>query len=280
MDAQADPGTVVQDGNLLAGATAPPPEAAPWFNALGDDFRQNPSLSAFTGFEAKDMIPVPKEMLGAMGKAYVETKSFVGKKFQAPSETSTPEEVAQWRKTVGAPDAPEGYGELRPSDFPEDQWDKETAAQLAQIAHKHHLPAAAVKDIIGLHAAQVKTGLEKYQQGEAAAKEAGLTRLKQEWGAEFDAQAHAAKTFAKSIGLDPDVTMEFASPGFVLAMARGAKLIMGDKAVQGAPVSINGGIESRIQDLIRSPEYLGERGGQAQTRAQEQLHALYNAKGS
>ncbi len=250
----AAPSYVLPDGSFAPG----------WLDALGPELKGNPSLST-----------VPS--LKALADSYLQTKSLVGKKFQAPSESSTPEEIAAWRKNVGAPETPDGYGDLRPEDFPEDQWDGESAKALAGIAHKHHLPASAVKDIIGLHAEQVKGSLAKYQADEAAFKAAGLETLKKEWGAEFDQKALAAKTFAKSLGLDPDKTMEFASPDFVLAMARGHKLLMGDTLIPGAAPGVSGGIQSRISDLQRSPEYLGERGEQAQLAAQSQLHALYSA---
>ncbi len=236
-----------------------------WRDNLPPEFKDNPALTT---------VPNLPELV----KSYIHTKGMVGKRMEAPGLDATPEAIAAWRKTVGAPDTPEGYGELRPEDFPADQWDGETAGQLAQIAHKHHLPPAAVKEIIGLHAAQVKAGMEKFQTGEAEFKAAGVAALRKEWGADFDAQAHAAQTFAKAIGLNPANTPDFASPEFVLAMARGAKLIMGDKMITGAPVGVAGGIDSRIRDIQASPDYMGERGEQAQQAAQAQLHNLLNSR--
>lgn len=236
-----------------------------WLDTLGPELKGHAALAT-----------VPT--LADLAKSYVATKSLVGKRLQAPSESSTPEEIANWRKTVGAPETPEGYGDLRPEEFPADQWDAATAGELAKIAHNHHLPASAVKDIIGLHANAVKAGLEKFQADEVAFKEAGLAALKKEWGTNFDQEAHAAKTFAKMLGLDPDKTMEFASPDFVLAMAKGAKMVAGDKLVAGAPPSLTASIESRIRDIQTSPEYRGERGQAAQEAAQTNLHALYNAR--
>ncbi len=272
-------GTPEAGASLLAGA--PAASAAPaaavsfvnadgtfapnWRDSLPPEFKDNPALTT-----------VPT--LADLAKSYVHTKGMVGKKLEAPGLDATPEAIGAWRKVVGAPETPEGYGELRPEDFPADQWDGATAGELAKIAHKHHLPPAAVKEIIGLHASQVKSGLEKFQTSEAEFKAAGVATLKKEWGADFDTQAHAAQTFAKAIGLDPGSTPDFASPQFVLAMARGAKLIMGDKMIPGAPVSLAGGIDSRIRDIQASPEYLGERGPEAQAAAQAQLHSLYSTR--
>lgn len=273
------------DGSASLLAAAPAPVAAPvstpapsafvnadgtfapnWRDSLGAELKDNPAL-----------MTVPT--LADLAKSYVSTKSLVGKKFQAPSESSTPEEVAAWRKIVGAPDDPAGYGELRPDDFPADQWDANTAGELAKIAHKHNLPTSAVKDIIGLHAGSVKQALEKYQADEAAYKEEGLNTLKKEWGADFAEQARLAKIAATAFGLDPGDTLDFASPTFVLAMARAAKFLpRGDTAVVGGAPSIAGSVATRIDDIRRSPEYMGERGQQAQTAAQSQLHDLYKAQ--
>lgn len=276
--ADAAPGNLFSAAPAAAPAAVPVAPVAPTSYSLPDSFKNTPSLQAFAGFEAKDLIHVPKELLEKLGGAYTETKSLVGKKFQAPSETSTPEEVASWRKTVGAPDSPEGYGELRPEDFPEDQWDKETAGELAKLAHRHHIPAAALKDIVGLHSKAVTAGIAKLEAGEAESRQAEITTLKQAWGADFDANVHAAKTFATVLGLDPLNDPVFRSSSAVMAMARGAKLIMGDKAIAAAAPGMSGGIESRIQGIQSSPEYLGERGEQAQAAAQAQLHALYSAR--
>lgn len=263
------------DGGQSAGEAAPVSPSylvgsdgafAPnWLDSLPPDLKGNPALTT-----------VPT--LADLAKSYVSTKSLVGKKFQAPSETSTPEEITAWRKNVGAPETPDGYGELRPEEIPAEMWDAATEGQLKAIAHKHSLPPSAVKDIIALHAATVKGGMEKFVADEAAYKETGLNTLKKEWGANFDQEAHAAKTFAEAIGLNPNETLDFASPSFVLAMARGAKLIMGDKIVAGAPATISGGIESRIRDIQGSPEYRGDLGQDAQMAAQSQLHNLYAAK--
>jgi len=262
-DGAGEPASTPSTPSYLVGADGA--FAPNWLDSLPDDLKGNSALTT-----------VPT--LADLAKSYVATKSMVGKKFQAPTEASTPEEVAAWRKNVGAPEAPDGYGDLRPEEIPAEMWDANTEGQLKAIAHKHHLPPSAVKDIIALHAATVKGGMEKFQADEAAYKEAGLTTLKKEWGANFDQEAHAAQTFAKAIGLDPNETLDFASPSFVLAMARGAKLIMGDKIVAGAPPALSGGLDSRIRDIQGSPEYRGERGQDAQMSAQSQLHNLLNAK--
>ena len=281
--AAAPAAPAVATPSLLAGAPAVPaaaPVAAPaapawvnadgtfaqgWLDKLGPDLKGNPALAT---------VPTLEDL----AKSYVHTKRLVGTKLQAPSESSTPEDVAAWRKTVGAPETPEGYGELRPDDFPADQWDGAAAGELTKIAHKHHMSPAALKEVVALHSAQVKAGVAKLEADDAAYKEAGMATLKKEWGTNFEQEAHAAKTFAKMIGLNPNENLEFASPDFVLAMARAAKMVMGDRLVAATPATLSGGIQSRIHAIRESPEYKGERGGEAQAAAQRQLHDLYNAR--
>lgn len=272
-------------GNPAVAAAAPPAAVAPvstgapqsiigadgsfapgWLDTLPEALRGNPSLTT-----------VPS--LTALAESYLATKSMVGKKMQPPGESATPQEVAAWRKNVGAPDTPEGYGELRPEDFPETHWDKETAGQFAALAHKHHLPPGAVKDIIGLHASSVKASLGKLEAEEGAWQETETAKLKQSWGTNFEAEAHAATAFVKALGMDP-LNPVFRNAEVVQAMARGAKMMMGDKLITGQAPGISGGLEARIGDLQRSPEYLGQRGEEAQRLAQSQIHALMQARSS
>ena len=283
--AQVGGGSLLGGNPAVAAAAAPPAVAAPvstgapqsiigadgnfapgWLDTLPEALRGNPSLTT-----------VPS--LAALAESYVATKGLVGKRMQPPAENATPQEVAAWRKTVGAPDTPEGYGELRPEDFPEAHWDKETAGQFAALAHKHHLPPGAVKDIIGLHANSVKASLGKLEAEENSWQETETAKLKQSWGTNFEAEAHAATTFVKALGMDP-LNPVFRNAEVVQAMARGAKMMMGDKLITGQAPGGAGGIEARIGDLQRSPEYLGQRGEEAQRLAQSQIHALMQARSS
>jgi len=293
---EGDAGAPAGGGTLLAAAPTAPAAtpagdpAAPWHAALPDSFRNTPSLTPFTGFEGKELVQVPKEMLEKMGGSYVETKSMIGKRLEAPGEGSTPEQVASWRKTVGAPDKPEGYlGDaktLRPESIPENLWDAGSEKKFLEVAHKHHLPPAAVKEILGFYGADVARALQQSQVDEKATLDAEGTKLREAWGKDFDTQLGLASRVAQTLGLDPKTHPMFTSSEAVQAFAKMGKLLSEDKLVKGEAPGINGSIGDRIRDIIDSKstsnlarEYRGEMGVERQAAAQRQYHELLRAQG-
>ncbi|CAB4136226.1 hypothetical protein UFOVP296_32 [uncultured Caudovirales phage] len=235
-----------------------------WLERLPAELQGNPALTTMPGLED-------------LAKSYVETKRLVGTKLQAPGLEATPQEIAKWRKTVGAPDDVTGYGEIRPEDYPEESWDAQMESEIKAIAHKHHTKPEALREMAAVYAQASKRGLDTLQQKEAEYLSGELSTLRREWGNDFDTNIHAAKTFAATLGLDIQDPI-FQNHGVVMAMTRGAKLIMGDKLVQGTTPGMSGGIEERIRMVQTSPDYQGQNGEGAQMRAQQQLHALYNAR--
>ncbi len=261
------------------GGSAPPAAAPPaggdWKASLPESFRNTPSLSVFQGFESQ------AEMLEALGKSYTETKALVGKKLEAPGADATPEQIATWRKTVGAPDTPEGYGEsLKPESFPDDQWSAESDKAFRELAHKHHLTPAAVKDIIGHYEKDVLAGIEQTKAGEAQYLATETAELKKAWGPEFSRNVTLAQRFAATLGLKPDNPI-FMSSEIVQAMARGAALLSESKLVKGETHGIaatnqdraNAIMDSKNQDML-AREYRGEFGVDRQRNAQSVLHQL------
>lgn len=160
-----------------------------------------------------------------------------GKAPAMPDDKATPEQVAAWRKITGAPEKPEGYGDLRPETIPAELWDKGSEAKLQAIAHKHHLPPAALKDIVGMYAETLGEAVKTNEADTQARLSGELGRLKQEWGGEFDAKLHSAKRFALTLGLKEDNPI-FQSAEAVLAMARGAALVSEDKLINGNTSSL------------------------------------------
>lgn len=273
-------GSTAEPATILSGAASTPPaQASPDWKASLPGIFKDPSLLAFQGFETQ------AEMVENLGKSYLETKKMVGVKLSPPHEGSTPEDVAKWRKTVGAPETPEGYGEtLRPEGIPEQQWDTGTEKEFRAIAHKHHLTPAAVKEIMEFYGGTVTKGLEQFQAGEAAYVDQQITTLKTDWGQQYDRNLSLAKRFAITLGLDP-TDSAFNSAAMVKAMARGAQLISESSLKTGDSTGINGSVSNRIQEIIDptsttllSRQYRGEMGAAQQQEAQAILHNLYKSQ--
>lgn len=285
-------------GTLFAGTApvAPPPAPAgqpapavsPWFKddgSFADDWtgkltgkhKDSPALKA---------IRSPHDL----ADAYVETKGMVGRKLEAPGADATPEQVAAWRKTVGAPEKPEGYfgdgkKSFRPDGLADDAWSAETETQFLAIAHKHHLPAAAVKEMMEFYGGTVAAGLKQNMAASEAMLQAEGAKLKQEWGAAFNQNLADAARMAKLAGLDPATDPIFTSATAVQAFARLAKQFGEASLVAGGPASATGGIQARIDDVtnpasqsVMAREYRGEFGPERQRNAQAQLHSLYEAQ--
>ena len=249
---------------------------ANWQEKLPEDLRGNPSLKVLGNFTD-------------LAKSYVATKAMIGKKLEAPGEGSTPEQIASWRKTVGAPDKPEGYlGEaktMRPDTVPENLWNPEAEKAFLALAHKHHLPPAAVKEIIAFQAQSMEAQLRQSGEAETATLAQEGAKLKQEWGKDYDKNLSMASRVAQTVGLDPATHPAFTSAEVVQAFAKMGKLLSEDKLITGGVEGINGSIAARAQDItdpkstsVIAREYRGEFGPDRQAQAQKQFHELLAAQ--
>lgn len=247
-----------------------------WLNKLPEDLRGDPSLKVLPS-------------LTDMAKSYVETKRLVGTKLEMPGVDATPERIAAWRKTVGAPDTPEGYlGDaktVRPEAIPEEMWDAESEKAFLGIAHKHHLPPAVVKEILDFYGGNIAKSLAASGEAQTAVLAAESGKLKAAWGTEFDTNVSLASRMAKTVGLDPEKDPIFTNASAVIAFAKMGRLLSEDKLVKGETASIASTIADRIRD-IQDPksqstlarDYRGEFGPERQAAAQTQLHELMNFK--
>lgn len=268
------------------GGSAPPPAPSwvkddgtfseGWTDRLPDGLKGHAALQVLPSFP--DLV-----------KSYVETKSMVGKKLEAPGENATPEQLAAWRKVLGAPDAPEGYlgdaKSLRPESIPEELWDAGNEKEFLALAHKHNLPPAAVKDILGFYGQSMTKGMEQNTAAEAAHLTAETAKLKQAWGNEFDNNLGLASRAAKVAGLDPATNPIFGSSEVVEAFAKLGRMFNETSLVTGEQSSASGSITSRITEIqdpkstaMVAREYRGEFGADRQASAQAALQSLLKAK--
>jgi hypothetical protein len=138
-------------------------------------------------------------------KSLDDTLQFVGKKagHLPPNEKSTPEEVAAYRKQVGAPEDPKEYG-FKPAKMPEGMpWDEARAAKAEAILHKHNASTGLAKELADYYG-EVLT--ETQQQAQEAFEANILTdiattekALREEWGPEYDTRLTQNKNYAKAV---------------------------------------------------------------------------------
>jgi hypothetical protein len=171
---------------------------------------------------------------------------------RVPSENAKPEEVAEFRKALGVPEKPDDYGDLRPDTIPPEMWDPESSKALSQIAHKHNLPPAAIKEIVGLYAGQIdkQVKLGEAQQAQYMAGEVAI--LQKAWGNQFSENINIATRVAATIGLDPkDPALQNST--MVQALRRVGDLISGDKLVNGATIGLSGSPKDQAQAIMTDP---------------------------
>jgi hypothetical protein len=243
--------TLLAGGAGGAGGGTPPPTFTPSYDGIlqpDGNFAENWHTKAFgpdyTGplAGAKSIADVNKMLADNMAAAR-------GKGLEWPGEKATPEQIAAIRKLTGAPETPDKYGELRPENIPAEMWDKATEAELQAIAHKHHLPPAALKDIMGLYGKSLDSGVQKSAAEFEAYRAGEMGKLKSEFGQKFDESMHSAKRFALTIGLKEDNAI-FNSAEAVIAMAKAAKLVSEDKLVNGATQGMAATPKAQANDIM------------------------------
>ena len=128
-----------------------------------------------------------------------------------PGKDAKPEEIAEFHKKLGVPESPDGY-ELKPPDdlVPAGQEAvfSEGMKPFAEAMHKAGATKEAVQaaldyyysDLRNSHARAQKIAEESFTKSQEA--------LKQEWGADFDANSNFAQRAVKSLGDNEFIEMQ------------------------------------------------------------------------
>lgn len=221
----APTGLLNEDGSFSEG----------WLDRLPPELAEaKPTLGKFQNF-------------GELAKGYVSLQSLMGSKANAvviPGEKSTPEEVAAFRKALGVPESAEGY-QLKPEQLPEGlSWDDELAKGFAEIAHKHHIPPAAMKELTDRFVASEAAKLEVYAQQAEAELATGRQTLVKEFGGAYQANIQLATRMANTVGLEP-TSPGLRDPNVVRALVNMAKLVSEDKIAALGTNQVPGGMTSK-----------------------------------
>jgi hypothetical protein len=209
--------------------------------ALGADY--NGPLA-----QVKSVADVDKMLRDNIAAARAKTDGMV----KIPGADAKPEELAAYRKAIGAPEKPEDYGELRPDKIPVEAWDAASDAKLKAVAHKHGLPPAALKDILGIYAEQIDTQMTKGMADMTAHVEGQKAILKQEWGEKFEGNVRQTIRFAATLGLKPDHPV-FQNADVVRALQRGASLVSEDKLINGSTIGLAASPGEQAKAIMTNP---------------------------
>lgn len=228
------------------GGVAPSPD---WRANLAPELRADQSLALFKGVED-------------LAKAHVELRKTVGGRVKVPGEGAAPEEVAQFRKALGVPEAPEGYTFAPPEGFPADKWDKDGEAEFRKLAHAHGIPPKAAQEILNAYAGRQAAGYKAIETARAATVE----NLKKDWGDKFDANQaladQAIEAHARKVGFSDDDFSRLAAAGlgekFIRLMANlgtAAAPVTGPGAAVGTGALSVEGVKKRLGEIAAHPKF-------------------------
>jgi hypothetical protein len=187
----------------------------------------------------------------AILKSYQGMEQLVGRKAQAvlpPTEKSTPEEVAEYRKALGVPESPEAYN-LKPEQLPEGvTWDDNVAKKAAELAHKHHIPAAAMQEFMKFDMERAALMNQAAAQMIETQLETGRAELQKVWGDKMPEKIELARRAAVTAGVDP-TSQGFVDPQVVKAIVNLAEKLSDDKLVAGDQTGASS-TRARARDIM------------------------------
>lgn len=177
----------------------------------------------------------------ALFRSLDEALGMVGKKQAAgyPDPSWSDQDVASFRKAAGVPEAADQY-ELTPDQLPDGvEFGDEERQALAEVLHRHHVPAEAAKELLGLHLEQAGALAAKDRQAMTGKIEElfgqSEARFRKEWGDGYDSRLQANKDFIAT-RFDAD---ELADPLLQAALSH-PKIVQAfdeaRRALRGAPL--------------------------------------------
>ena len=257
-------GPVTPEGGQTTPSLIPEaaPPSAPQPGALGDEWI-NEDGSFREGWYRR----FPEEMHVALARhknveglatEHANAQKLIGRKgVFIPNDKSSSQEVADFRKAVGAPETPEGY-QVKP-EVPEGmQWSDDLAKPFLAVAHKHNVSQAALRELtaefVKLESMKGKYAVDLAQANSAQEIKEGTTTLQTLWRDDFDKNVLKAQRAAALVGVDPK-RKGFRDPEVVAGFVRLADMISEDKLV-GA----TGGLQPTMsglamaKDIINNPQ--------------------------
>jgi hypothetical protein len=248
--------SVTTEGTLLSSApasvtNAPAPEVTEKPEWLPEKFWRN-----------------DKADVESLSKSYQGLEQLLGKKANAivpPSEKSTPEEIAAYRKAIGVPESPEAYN-LKPEQLPEGVvWDDNVAKKAAELAYKHNVPAAAMQEFMKFDMERAALMNQAAAQMIETQLETGRAELQKVWGDKMPEKIELARRAAVTAGVDP-TSQGFVDPQVVKAIVNLAEKLSDDKLVAGDQTGVSS-TRARAKDIMTNaanPLYLRYQEGDAE----------------
>lgn len=165
-----------------------------WHLSLGDEFAPH------------------AETLKRFGNVTDLAKSYVNLRGTGPSypgENATTDEVARFRQLAKVPSSPAEYGIQKPENLPPGmEWNESFLSQMAEVAHKNHIPGPAFQALVAAQLAHAQTHAQTAESTRAAEIKAAQDALIAEWRGDYENHLatvrHLTSRYAERAGIPED----------------------------------------------------------------------------
>lgn len=207
------------------------------------------------------------------------------KEVKPPLPDAKPEEIAAWKKAIGAPESPDGYKFEKPANLPEGmQWDDATVKNFAKVAHELHLTPYQASKLAEYDLAQKQSMIQAGQGIIAESRTKAESELKAEWGDNFSRNIETVKSLVlkgKGDPMDPEIGN---NPKLLKLLLNFSSAFKEDKLIEpsGPSTSLRG--EDAVRDVMTNPAnpwhaaYHNKMGPQHQQAALEHINALRSGR--
>lgn len=190
--ATAEPGKTEAAATTTAASTEA--KAAP---ARG--WRDPAAYDAY-GEEGKDLFEFSKRIASDtdMVKVLYDLRKSNSSMIKLPGKDAKPEDVAKYRKAIGAAEKVEEYkfaGAAEAGDT-----DKAIYGKIAETLFKHNAPPALASELEGIVAEVKQTVVAEQERVAKKGREDNEAALRKKWGADYDANVQLASRAAKAFG--------------------------------------------------------------------------------
>jgi len=275
-------GSVQAETNIQQSAPVDPnsPPAQSWSELLqGDQFvdgwadRLPGELKEYSKTLSK--FKSPGQLMSSYASLEREFSKRTNESVSMPGEDASDEDWQSYAKKVGAPTR-DDYKISKPSDVPDELFNKELVDRTLDIAAKYGLPGKAVEDLVAAYSENLTGMLHEEIQAEQQAVEQVMSTLKSEFGNTLPSQIQKAQRAAIAVGLDVNDPSIGNNVSIIKALIRVDDIIAED-TLQIPGMAGGNTYEEQYNKVLKSEDYNGKNGMKKQMEAATKLQGLWQA---
>jgi hypothetical protein len=275
-------GSVQAETNIQQSAPVDPntPPAQSWSELLqGDQFvdgwadRLPGELKEYSKTLSK--FKSPGQLMSSYASLEREFSKRTNEGVSMPGEDASDEDWQSYAKKIGAPTR-DDYKISKPSDVPDELFNKELVDRTLDIAAKYGLPGKAVEDLVAAYSENLTGMLHEEIQAEQQAVEQVMSTLKSEFGNTLPSQIQKAQRAAIAVGLDVNDPSIGNNVSIIKALIRVDEIIAED-TLQIPGMAGGNTYEEQYNKVLKSEDYNGKNGMKKQMEAATKLQGLWQA---